>query len=238
MARITSIGLKKRKYVVSDPSDSPFAAADAAASAAAATASASASPAVAAAPAAVEAAAAPATGPSKPPKAAKPPLLGPDGEPLPKKHKKQHRGTRGKKHSQPEKASATLAQLQAAAALAAAAPPAASSSSLATPPAPPPSAVRPPKGMTGANASIGSKADGGWGARSGTGPVQPPTFNADGRKTMAGLEGPKPNESQVGYEARVAAREARKAGIKGGKGGPSCSLPLLHARPLILAGAH
>ena len=215
MARVTAIGIKKRKYVASDPSESPFAAQDAAAAASAAS-------------------SAPAPAPSAPPAATpaeqKQPAaltstaaadadadaatsLAEEGEPSAKKHKKQHRGTRGRKHKLPEKASPTLALLAASApaTVAAAAGPSSTSSTSALPKATAAS-VRPPKGMTGSNE--GAKGDSGWGAR-----TQAPTFNADGRKTMAGLEGPKPSESQVGYEARVAAREARKEGIKSGKGG-------------------
>lgn len=215
MARVTAIGIKKRKYVASDPSESPFAAQDAAAAAA----SAASGESPAAAPSVAEAAALkPTTESSQPVASTSTAASGAEeavegGEPSVKKHKKQHRGTRGRKHKLPEKASPTLALLAASApsAIAAAT---SSSSARVPPPRADAASVRPPKGMTGSNE--GAKGDSGWGAR-----TQAPTFNAEGRKTMAGLEGPKPSESQVGYEARVAAREARKAGIKSGKGGAS-----------------
>ena len=217
MARVTAIGIKKRKYVASDPSESPFAAQDAAAAAAAASVASSAPP-----PSATPAPAPKAAEPTSQPAAStstagKKDVAAPveEGEPSAKKHKKQHRGTRGRKHKLPEKASPTLALLAASAPATVAAAAIAGPSVQSAPPRANAASMRPPKGMTGSNE--GAKGDSGWGAR-----TQAPTFNAEGRKTMAGLEGPKPSESQVGYEARVAAREARKEGIKSGKGGTSC----------------
>lgn len=197
MARITNIGIKKRKYLASDATDSPFSEPQAAAAAPPASAPSSAAPAPQ--PKSVDAVASTSKAASTP---AAPVQLGEDGEPVVKKFKKTHRGTRGRKHKKVEKPVVDPSTIEASS----------SSSTAIVPPPRPSSTDLRPKGITGSNA--GASGDSGWGSR-----TQAPTFNKEGRKTMAGLEGPKPSESQVGYEARVAAREARKAGLKSGSKG-------------------